>query len=174
MPSATYGFNGKPNSVQKGNSGSYTIPANNFAWVTISCKNGGTITLDGTTALASDGAAWNALARGIGNLWMINGDPIYGTLAGGSASPTTWRSESTFVTTNATATLTPEFGRIASGGDAAAATTYTVKTNYAVDPIFANAAAKAYNAVSAGLWVPTGTVISGTGNYSYTASLFTG
>lgn len=141
MPSATYGFNGKPNSVQKGASGSYTIPASNFAWVTLSCKNGGTITLDGTTALASDGSTWNAIARLRGNHWSTTtGEADVGTTASGTT------------------------GQIETG----------TLASVTVSPVYTNSTAAAYNAVSIGLWVPTGTVISGTGNYSYTASLFTG
>lgn len=145
MISATFGFSGKPESLSKGNSGSLTIPAGKFAWVTLSCKNGGTCSLDGTTCLESDGSTWNALGYGNGMYRapnngtpsIPNGQPASGLLTGNTASNTISGAQN------------------------------------AVD-VYAQSTAAAYDAVSISLWVPAGTVISGTGDYCYTASIFSG
>lgn len=50
MPSAKYGFNGNPTSVSV-KTGSYSIPAGNYAFVTAQCAAGETFSIDGTVAL---------------------------------------------------------------------------------------------------------------------------
>ena len=80
MPSATYGFNGNPSSVSV-KTGSYTIPANKYAYITANCENGATFSIDGTVALSSN--SWSALAKSTGNLYSTAGVATY---TGGSTT----------------------------------------------------------------------------------------
>lgn len=68
MPSATYGFLGNPKALTIINTATtYTIPAGEYAYVTVACRGGGSIKLDTNTVLQSD--AWSVLTKDTGNLW---------------------------------------------------------------------------------------------------------
>lgn len=110
MPSATYGFNGNPSSVSV-KTGSYTIPANKYAYITANCENGATFSIDGTVALSSNN--WSVLAKSTGNIYSTTGVASYtagsaveGVLTSSNANATTSGSGATDgdpVFTNATA-----------------------------------------------------------------------
>lgn len=53
MPSATYGFLGNPKALTIITSGSHTVAAGEYAYVTAQVRNGGAMTFDATTVLDS-------------------------------------------------------------------------------------------------------------------------
>lgn len=56
-----FGYLGKPASVVA-ITGSYTIPSGYFGVISAYCKDGGTVTVDGTTVLGSSNNSWTALS----------------------------------------------------------------------------------------------------------------
>lgn len=171
MPSAKYGFNGNPTSVSV-KTGSYTIPAGNYAYVTAVCESGQSFSVDGTAAIATSGqvsatgtvnsgspvtlitAASGATAQvdiqiataaGVSGTLTVNGATLQTTVAS-----TTYRFPSLFVPGGSTVTLTSLAGN----------TTYSVFGHYITE-----------SSRTMSLWVPTGTVLTTSGG-RYTVALF--
>lgn len=72
--SATYGWNGKP-VASVGGSGSHTVAAGRYAFVTAFCRNGGTITFNGTMVLGSAASDTPVAA----SFWVVSGTAVTGT-----------------------------------------------------------------------------------------------
>lgn len=171
MPSAKYGFNGNPTSVSV-KTGSYNIPAGNYAYVTAVCESGQTFSIDGTAAMTTFGsisatgtvnsgspvtlftAASNSpamvdilinCAAGVTGTLTMNGHTLQTT-----AASTNYRFYQIYVPAAATVTLTSLAGN----------TTYSVAGSYVTE-----------SSKTASFWVPTGTALT-TSNGRYTVALF--
>ena len=169
-------FNFQPTSAAVKTS-SYTIPSGSYAHVTAYVENGGTFTIGGSAALVSQiavssnvinvsqfsssgitsytvptgyyftGRVTNRYQPGVGI--SVGGTSIYGTLPG-----------------NDTASYAVEAG----AGDVVAAQAGLSGTVTLSG--YARRVGDGETNVSASFWVPTGTVIAGTGTWKATVSLF--
>jgi hypothetical protein len=165
MPSVTYGFNGNPSSVVAG-SGSYTIPANKFGYVTVSCKTAESFSVDGTTVLDTGGTV-TAVATGsngttsaesytVPSGYVFRGQVAWDSTTGGGLDTTV----GTYVigrptTANGQVTVSAGPGQtitIQSGGSGAKTITGFIEKLPA-------------GPVSGSYWLPAGTVLGGTGTY---------
>lgn len=88
MPSATYGFLGNPETVTVITSGSSTVAAGKYAYVTAQVTAGGELEIDGDVALTSNNDSWNAISSSnspdrdsTGNKLMVNTGALVGSAA---------------------------------------------------------------------------------------------
>jgi hypothetical protein len=168
MPATTFGFMGNPASLTVG-TGSYTVPANKYAFCTAQVMNGGTFTIDASTALSSqalDIARVNINATTTqthtvnSSRWFVGG-------AATQASGAAWTYDGMLGTAvtlvNGTTSSVPPIGP---GGT-------IVLTSGGVQKNLIGAEVGKQNTSSDGsFWLPTGTTINTTGTGYYTVQVF--
>lgn len=162
-------FNFQPVSVSVQTS-SYTIPANNYAFITANVRNGGSFTIDSNTVLQSSLAVDGAVAA---VSETIDDTPGYTVPAG-------YRFEGFYTPTTGTGNL------IVDGNTVYSSVSNTVELKVGPgDQVRTNSSAitgiiwgfalrenEPESNVTASFWVPSGTIINGSGTWRATVSLY--
>ena len=164
--SVTYGFSGNPDSVSI-QTGSYTIPAGKYAYVTAFCNSGETFSIDGTNVLDPDSATGNggtsssvSFGGGGGTAFTVPSNAYFqGRIV--ITSGAGWTAGSVALAVGAHDITMGAGQALSSGGGAGVASwagAYVYQSNH-------NAS------VTASYWVPTGTVLNTSGG-RYVVQLF--
>lgn len=164
-------FNFQPVSVSVKTS-SYTIPASNYAFITANVRNGGSFTIDSSTVLQSSSAVDGAVSevsqtissvstytvpsgyRFEGHASNVSGGAGATILVNGDQVAVLGVDETTTVKAGAGAVISTSIG-----GDSDL-TGFSLREN------------EPESNVTASFWVPSGTILNGTGTWRVTVSLY--
>jgi hypothetical protein len=159
-------FNFAPESVDV-KTASYTIPTGKYAYVAAHVENGGTFTIDSTTALSSE-AGVDGDVDDVSLSGLANGT-FYTVPSGYRFEGIAKVASGNLVVGGVVRTSGTEFVEIKAGSGATIATT----VNVLYDIIgYSIRVSDAETSVAQGFWLPAGTVINGTGTWRATVSIY--